>query len=179
MACKTLTSLPLNSDCANNIGMIEKVYFWGSEATDEFVGNSTTWMVEALDAGTAPLEFGIPLNTGFYSESMESNRETGNQNYTFTLTLRRNRRTAEASRAITIMSEASRNLDFVIKDNNGYYIYVPNLYVSAIEGGSGESRTDGSSYQLTIMGEQGRLAYFISEADALEFISTGSFAPAS
>lgn len=171
MACTTLTTIARG--CDNNIGGIRKVWFFDMEDIASVAENPTTWMIDAINIGGAPIEFEFLRNTSNYTEDQANDFVNGSSFVTQTLNLVFTRREAAKSKAIKVLGEGQRYLGALVLDANGLYTMFFDLQVSAVGEGSGTAKADGSKYNVTLVAENEFLAKYVDTPDATAFISTG------
>lgn len=153
MACASITNIPKN--CDNNIGGIVTAYLFDMDDILSITEDTTTtWSVTAisLTASTAK-SFIFKKNTSNYDVKSNIDLINGSTFWTATVNLVFHRREASKSKSINILAAGQRYLGAVLQDNNSNFWYVPNLQLTAEEGGSGTARADGSNYKLTFTSE--------------------------
>lgn len=171
MSCTTLTTIARG--CDNSLGGIRKVWFFDMEDIASVIENPTTWMIDAINIGGAPIEFEFLRNTSNYTEDNAIDLVKGSSYVTQTINLVFSRREAAKSKAIKILGAGQRYLGALVKDANGLYTMFFDLQLSNVSEGSGTAKADGSKYNVTLMGENEFLAKFVDATDATAFISTG------
>ena len=166
MACNSLISIL--KGCDNNPGGIYTAYIFDMDDIDTITESTTTWSVTALTLlGHSPaLSFEFKRNTSNYTDEQTTDLVNGSTFWTKTINLLFHRRDAEKSKAIKILGEGQRYLGVVIGNTNGDFWYFPNMQVSAVTGGSGTAKADGSNYNVTLVGEDIDTAKTISSAIA-------------
>lgn len=81
--------------------------------------------------------------------------------YTQTLSLPIHGRDAAKSRKISAMAAGQREVDIIVRQNDGSYVYLRNMQLSTVADGTGAARTDGSKYTLTFDGVSEALSFYI------------------
>lgn len=168
MACTTLENI-LKS-CENNSGGIYTAYVFDMEDIDTITESDVTWSVTALTLLTAALSFSFKRNTSNYTDEAAIDLIVGSTFYNKTINLVFNRREAAKSRAVKILGEGQRYLSLVIGDANGKFWYFDYMQLSAVAGGSGTARADGSNYNITLIGQGDNLAKEVSSAIAASLL---------
>lgn len=171
MACTTLTTIARG--CDNSLGGIREIYLFEMDDITAITENPTTWMIDAINIGGAPIKFEFLRNTSNYTEDNAIDLVNGSSYVTQTINLVFSRREAAKSKAIKILGEGQRYLGALVKDANGLYTMFFDLQLSAVGEGSGTAKADGSKYNVTLVAENEFLAKFVDSADATAFISTG------
>lgn len=166
MACNTLESI-LKS-CDNNMGGIYTAYVFDMDQIDTITEDPTTWSITALTLlpGEPALNFQFKRNTSNYTDEAAVDLVAGSSFYNKTINLVFNRREADKSKALKIVGEGQRYLGVVIGDANGNFWYFDYMQLSAVAGGSGTARADGSNYNVTLVGQGEFLAKEVSAAIA-------------
>jgi len=176
MACSTITTIARG--CDNNIGGIRKVWIFDMEdITGTPTENSTTWFIDAIDIGGAPIAFEFIRNSSNYTEEQANDLTQGSSFVTQTLNLVFSRREASKSKAIKVLGEGQRYLGALVLDSNGLYTMFFDLQLSTVGEGSGTAKADGSKYTVTLMAENLYLVKSVDPADAATFIATGVYTP--
>jgi hypothetical protein len=169
MICNTI--LGVAKDCENNIGgLIKEVIFFDMDDIDTLTENSTTWNIDALTLTTTAVSFALTKDTSNYEEVLANELNTRNTNVTTTVNLIMNRRAALKSKAIQTLAEGVRFLGGVVRDGNNTYWLLKDLQITEVGGGSGTTRTEGSQYNITMVGETDTTAKTVSEAIALALL---------
>ncbi len=172
MSCTTLTEL-LKSCDANN-GGIYTAYVFDMEQIDTstYVESASTFTVTALDLlpHEPAMAFEFKRNTSDFTDDAQINLTNGSTFYKKTIQLVFHRREALKSKSIKILGEGQRYLGVVIGTANGQFWYFPYMQLSAVTGGSGKARGDGSNYNITLIGEDEHSAYEMSANLAAQLI---------
>lgn len=171
MSCTTITTIARG--CDNSLGGIRKVWFFDMEDIASVAENPTTWMIDAINIGGAPIEFEFLRNSSNYTEDQANDFVNGSSFVTQTLNLVFVRREAAKSKAIKVLGEGQRYLGALVLDANGLYTMFFDLQVSTVGEGSGTAKADGSKYNVTLVAENEFLAKYVDATDATAFISTG------
>lgn len=168
--CNTLETI-LKS-CGNNTGGIYTAYIGDMDDIATVVENETTWSITTLtlDALSPALAFSFKRNTSNYTDEAAVDLIVGSSFYNKTINLVFNRREAAKSKSIKILGEGQRYLYAVIGDANGLFWYFDYLQLSAVAGGSGTARADGSNYNVTLVGQGDNLAKEVSAAIAASIL---------
>jgi len=152
MACNELEAII--KGCDNNTGGIYTAYIGDMDDIATITESEATWSITAmtLAALTPALSFSFKRNTSNYTDEATNDLIAGSSFWTKTINLVFHRRDADKSKAIKILGEGQRYLYVVIGDANGTYWYFPYMQLSAVAGGSGTARADGSNYNVTLLG---------------------------
>ena len=165
MICEKLE--PIVRDCSNALGGIaQKIYINDSKNVDYDGATVTDHIIESLD-----LESGAD---GFEVVEFRKNLATLVEDYASapdgavmfnqTLVIPIHGRDASKSKKISVMASGQRELDIMIPQNGGGYVYLRQAVLSTVGDGTGAAKADGSKYTLTFTAESEELAYFIDEA---------------
>ena len=170
MACNDLETIL--KGCDNNTGGIYTAYIGDMEDIATITEDAATWSISAmtLDAHTPALSFSFKRNTSNYTDESTVDLVAGSSFYTKTINLIFHRREADKSKALKILGEGQRYLYAVIGDANGLFWYFPYIQLSAVAGGSGTARADGSNYNVTLVGQDEFSAKTMSAAIAASLL---------
>lgn len=171
MACTTLETIL--KGCDINPGGIFTAYIFDMDQIDSITESNTTLEVTALAlAGAEPaLVFEFKRNTSNYTDEQTADLVTGATTWTKTINLLFHRRDAAKSKSIKILGEGQRYLGAVIGNANGLFWYFDYLQLSAVTGGSGTAKADGSNFNITLVGEDDYSAKTISAAIAASLLT--------
>lgn len=174
--CASLTGI--SKSCDNNMGGIRGVWIFDMEDVETLTPNTTTWTIDELtltgSPSTLPVGFEFTRNSSNYTEENPIDLVNGSSYITATLNLVFSRREATKSKSIKILGEGQRYLGALVLDSNGIYWLFTELQLSNVAEGSGTAKADGSKYAVTLMGETPNFAMVVAEAEAENFITTGS-----
>jgi hypothetical protein len=164
MACNTIEEII--KSCENNTGGIYTAYIGDMDDIATVTEDSATWAITAftLAAHSPSLAFSFKRNTSNYTDEASIDLIAGSNFFTKTINLIFHRRDAAKSKAIKILGEGQRYLYVIIGDANGNYWYFDYMQLSAVAGGSGTARADGSNYNVTLVGQGEFTAKTISSA---------------
>lgn len=162
--------------CLNNTGGIYTFYGFDMDDIDTITESEATWSITSLVlAGHSPaVSFTFKRNTSNYTDEETIDLIAGSSFWTKTVNLIFHRRDAAKSKAIKILGEGQRYIGAVIGDANGEFWYFPYLQLSAVTGGSGTARADGSNYNVTLVGQDEFSAKTVSAAIAASLLVPNS-----
>lgn len=170
MACNDLETIL--KGCDNNTGGIYTAYIGDMEDIATITEDAATWSISAmtLAAHTPALSFSFKRNTSNYTDEATIDLVAGSSFYTKTINLIFHRREADKSKALKILGEGQRYLYAVIGDANGLFWYFPYIQLTAVAGGSGTARADGSNYNVTLVGQDEFAAKSVSSGIAASLL---------
>ena len=166
MACNTSLSAIIKS-CDNNVGGLIKFYIAPTEFVTGVTATTGTVTSIAMSGASKFVEFEFNKNSASYTDEAAISLENGSTYYTETITLKLPRREVAKRNAIALIAAGQRPLKIIVKDQNGLYWYAGyqnSVNLSALAGGSGAAKADGSSYDLTFLGEEPSQMYEVLEA---------------
>lgn len=168
MACTALEDII--KSCESNSGGIYTAYGFDMDDIDTITESESTWSITALTLTTPALAFSFKRNTSNYTDEAAIDLIVGSSFFNKTINLVFNRREAAKSKAVKILGEGQRYLSWVIGDANGKFWYFDYMQLSAVAGGSGTARADGSNYNVTLVGQGDNLAKEVSAAIAASLL---------
>jgi hypothetical protein len=163
--CDNIESLL--KDCGNPIGGIHPtIYIQDSSLIEDadFQYNLSAHTITGITV------------TGVTFETIEfrKNLATLNEDYTMaedgpeiyvpTLVIPIMGRDALKSKKITLMGAGQRELDIIVKQNNGGYVYLRKMQLRSVADGTGANKNEASKYTLTFDGQAEHLSYFVEES---------------
>lgn len=160
--------------CGNNIGTLDEFLFEFQSSITAVVIDEATGIVTDITHTTALKRVEIKKGQGMYTEASAIELVNESTLLPITVGLNLRRRTGLKSAAIRKMMDGQPYLAGFGKDGNGTWWYFPNLQVSNLGGGSGDSRAAGTNYDLQLVNEEGTTPY---EVDP-DVIATLLVAPA-
>lgn len=163
--CDALSSI--ERDCSNALGGInQKIYINDSANVDYDAATITDGEITSLALTT--------LGTEFEVIEFRKNLATLNEDYTNdpdgavvfeqTLVIPIHGRDAAKSNKISVMAAGQRELDIIVPQNEGGWVYLRQATLTTVADGTGAAKADGSKYTLTFTAQSETLAYFIDEA---------------
>jgi hypothetical protein len=169
--------MPLNCDnlesifrsCDSAIGGIDqRIYINDSENVDyaNFVIDNTEHIITtiALFSGASNFEV-IEFRKNLATLNEDYSREAdGAVVFTHNLTLPIHGRDAAKSRKISLIAAGQREVDIIVPQNDGGYVYLRKMQLASTADGTGAAKTDGSKYTLTFDGQSEALAYFVTSS---------------
>jgi hypothetical protein len=162
MACIIINGVEL--DCADGIGGVAEIYL--TEYTNVPQGNitATSGVITAMtcSSGKKFWTFQLDKENGQFMSTPQRSVENGTLYYTFTL---KGKMTAARRNALHILLQ--NRLMVIVKDNNGTYQLIGQVYgadVTGAEGTTGKAFGDMSGYTLTITGKEKDPANFVTPA---------------
>lgn len=166
MSCTTLENILIG--CSNNQGGVVSAYLFDMSDINIITESTTTWSVTVLTLlGHSPaLALEFKKNTASYTDEEKIDLTNGSTYWEKSVNFLFHRREAEKSKAIKVLGEGQRYLGIVIGDANGLFWLFKNLQVSAVVGGSGKVRGDGSNYDITLVGQDEFSALTVSSGIA-------------
>lgn len=160
--CGALSSI--TRDCSNALGGIDqKIYINDSENVDYDGATFSTGEITAISLGTASVSFEVVefrKNLATLNEDYANNPD-GAVVFEQTLVLPIHGRDASKSHKISVMASGQRELDIIIPQNDGGYVYLRQATLTTVGDGTGAAKADGSKYTLTFTAQSENLAYFI------------------
>jgi hypothetical protein len=170
--CATLEEIVFG--CERNSGGLFELYLGDVEDVDSKTEVEADWEITAMTVDTAPVKISIKRGTSNYTEEEAEDLVNGSTVNTVTVNLMLHRRSAEKSRALSLLSAGQRYLYGLLKDANGVWWYADHLQVTTKGEGSGQARADGSKYSVVLVAEMEHQMYVVDEAVALAVIATAS-----
>ena len=167
--CENLESIFRGCDSAIG-GIDQKIYINDSENVDydSFVINDSAHTITtiALFTGASSFEV-IEFRKNLATLNEDYSREAdGAVVFTHNLTLPIHGRDAAKSRKISLIAAGQREVDIIVPQNDGGYVYLRKMQLASIADGIGAAKTDGSKYTLTFDGQSEMLALFV-DANAI------------
>jgi len=172
MSCATLEEII--HGCERNTGGLFEFYAGDIEDIDSITETEADWEVTAMTVGVAPVKVSIKRGTSNFTEDEADDLVNGSSVNTLTVNLMLHRRSAEKSRALSILSAGQRYLYGFLKDANGVWWYADHLQVTTKGEGSGQARADGSKYSVVLVAEMEHLMYQVDPAVVASVIATAS-----
>lgn len=166
--CELLESI--ERDCSNALGGINQRIYLNDSKNVEFDAATvadhiiTTIALGATAPGFEVVEFRKNLAT--LSEDYANNPD-GAVMFEQTLVLPIHGRDAAKSKKISVMAAGQRELDIIIPQNDGGYVYLRQATLTTVADGTGAAKGDGSKYTLTFTAQSEELAYFV-DSDLIE-----------
>lgn len=163
--CEILKSI--ERDCSNALGGInQRIYINSSENVDFDSATITDHEITALSLESSPapgfevIEFRKNLATLVEDYASEPD---GAVVFEQTLTLPIHGRDAAKSQKISVIAAGQREVDIIIPQNSGGYVYLRQATLTTVADGTGATKKDGSKYTLTFVSESEELALYIDE----------------
>lgn len=155
-------------DCSNALGGInQKIYFNDSSEVDYDSKTVTAHTITTLSLANGG-------TTGFETVEFRKNLATLNEDYANnpdgavmfeqTLVIPIHGRDAAKSKKISVMAAGQRELDIIIPQNDGGYVYLRQATLTTVADGTGAAKGDGSKYTITFTAQAEELAYFIDSS---------------
>lgn len=158
--CDTFESM--NGNCGNNMGtMMRFVYEHQSALTSVTV---VAGVVTAAVHTTIFKEITFRKGQGQFTDASAIDLVNESTLIPVTVAMNLKKRTGEKSEILRKMLDGQPYIAGFAQDGNGIWWYFPNLQVSTIGGGSGETRAAGSNYDTQLMNEEGVLAYSVESS---------------
>lgn len=160
--CEKLESI--NRDCSNALGGINQEILINDSSNVDFDGATITdHEITSLDLETGAdgfevIEFRKSLAT--LNEDYASDPD-GAVVFEQTLVIPIHGRDASKSKKISVMAAGQRELDIIVPQNDGGYVYLRKATLTTVADGTGAAKADGSKYTLTFTAQSENLAYFI------------------
>ena len=153
--CSALSSI--ERDCSNALGGIDQRIYINDSANVNFAGatfsgGTASGTITALDLESAAPEFEIVefrKNLATLTEEYANNPD-GAVMFEQTLVIPIHGRDASKSAKISVMASGQRELDIIIPQNDGGYVYLREATLTAVGDGTGAAKGDGSKYTLTL-----------------------------
>lgn len=154
-------------DCSNALGGVDQRIFINDSNNVDYDGSLTLTehVITALDLETPEIGFEtieFRKNLATLTEDY-ANAPDGAVMFNQTLMIPIHGRDAAKSKKISVMAAGQRELDIIIPQNGGGYVYLRQAVLSSVADGTGAAKADGSKYTLTFTAEAETLAYFIDE----------------
>lgn len=152
-------------DCSNALGGIDQRIYMADSSDVDF--DSAT--VSAHTITTLSMISGATFETIEFRKNLATlteeyaNNPDGAVMFSQTLVIPIHGRDAAKSNKISVMAAGQRELDIMIPQNGGGYVYLRHAVLSAVGDGTGAAKADGAKYTLTFTAESEVLAYFVDE----------------
>lgn len=171
--CGALSSII--RDCSNALGGIDQRIYINDSANVDY-DNAMFSQGEITNIALSGT-----LSVGFEVVEFRKNLATLNEDYANnpdgavifeqTLVLPIHGRDASKSHKISVMASGQRELDIIIPQNEGGYVYLRQATLTTVGDGTGAAKADGSKYTLTFTAQSENLAYFI-DGDLIQALIT-------
>lgn len=178
MACKSITLAALNATCDNSVGGIQVVYLIPYEYID---GEPTIDTASDESASTHNMITGFTYASGYSASdwvTFQFRKNTGSMTSTLNLDETNGVSYIETELSMTFsMMETKKRTQMValsvgevacvVKDSNGKYWYLgfdEGVTASAGSGQTGQQKTDGNFYQVTLLDASRYYPYEVSES---------------
>lgn len=166
MAINCDALLPIERDCSNALGGInQKIYINDSANVDYDAATIASGEITALSLTTLGAEFEViefRKNLATLNEDYANNPD-GAVMFEQTLVIPIHGRDAAKSMKISVMAAGQRELDIIVPQNDGGYVYLRQATLTTVADGTGAAKADGSKYTLTFTAQAENMAYFIDE----------------
>ena len=143
--------------CDNNSGGIRKIYITDLCQIDSITEDSPDGEIQTItmESGALFYEFEFNKNTSSFTDDATVNLENGSLFYNQVVTLKIPRR--EKSKRDELALLMQKDLAVICLDGNGLYWFlgeVNGMRVTALPSTSGVTMADGSSYTITLTGQE-------------------------
>ena len=156
----------IERDCSNALGGInQKIYINDSANVDYDAATISDGEITTLALTTLGTEFEViefRKNLATLNEDYANNPD-GAVMFEQTLVIPIHGRDAAKSNKISVMAAGQRELDIIIPQNDGGYVYLRQATLTTVADGTGAAKADGSKYTLTFTAQAENLAHFIDE----------------
>lgn len=153
MSCNITSGFTL--DCREGIGGIKTVYITELGNKDTIVSSNGTITSFSLATGTYFYEHEMLMETGVWSEGIQTSDQNGTLYYEQTLTVKFPKRSAAL--AVNIETLAKNKLMVIVEENNGNYVLLGETNGMEVQPSTYESGTafgDFQGYTLTLKSKQ-------------------------
>lgn len=162
MACDAVEEL--EKDCENNIGGGTDLIYNDSDEVLSVSTDPATHTVLSITHNSAFKRVYFKRNNMKHDEEEQIDLNEGSNVIKSTCTLGLKRKDAAKSRKVRIMGQGQRDLDIIVKDGNGIYWYLPKHQLATHTNTIGQTKVEGSKYDLTFVGEMEVTAYKVPPA---------------
>ena len=159
--CNDLENIPRG--CGNNIGTVKRFVYNHQSKITGVTKNDVTGIITAVVHTEPFLEIEFRKGQAQFTEASAIDLVAESSLFPMTVAMNLKRRTGAKAAALRKMTEGQPYMAGFVQDGNDIWWYFPNLQVSTIGGGSGESRAAGTNYDLQLMNEEGETPW---EVDA-------------
>lgn len=173
--CEALESIV--RDCSSAIGGIyPTLYINDSDNVDwdnKTLDSNDEYITAISLVGTPGVPFSViefRKNLGTFNEDY-SREDDGAVVFDQVLTLPIHGRDAAKSRKISTIAAGQREVDIIIRQNDGEYVYLRGMTLTTVADGTGATKKEGSKYTLTFNGESERLSYYIDESEIPDLLT--------
>lgn len=157
-------------DCSNALGGIaQRIYINSSDNVNYDGKTASSHIITGLDLET----IGATSSPGFETIEFRKNLASLVEDYANdpdgavlfdqTLVIPIHGRDASKSEKISIIASGQREVDIIIPQNGGGYVYLRQATLSSVGDGTGATKKEGSKYTLTFTAESEELALYIDE----------------
>lgn len=167
--CNALTS-GLSKSCVNNVGGLNKIYVADFDNVTVATGASASGTIVTgitMAASTDFYQISVNKNTAKFDENTAIDLTNGTTVVNQIVTVVLHRRETTKREFIEKLVAGQKQLSLILLDSNGIYWLVglaEGAYVTAIEGGSGTTKTDANSYTITFTATELEQAFEIDPA---------------
>lgn len=149
--CNDLENVPRG--CGNNVGTMRRFVF-NHQSAITGVTYGLAGVITAVVHTDAFLEIEFRKGQAQFTEASAIDLVAESSLHPMTVAMNLKRRTGAKAAALRNMVEGQPYIAGFAQDGNGLWWYFPNLQVSTLGGGSGETRAAGSNYDLQLMNEE-------------------------
>jgi len=149
--------------CGNNVGSVKRfVYNHQSKITDVTYG--ALGVVTTVVHTEAFLEIEFRKGQAQFTEASAIDLVAESSLHPMTVAMNLKRRTGAKAAALRLMLEGQPYIAGFVQDGNDIWWYFPNLQVSTLGGGSGETRAAGTNFDLQLMNEESTTPWEVDAA---------------
>jgi hypothetical protein len=149
--------------CVNPIGGIDqRIYINDSENITSLGVSASTHTINSVGVTMSNFEtIEFRKNLATFEEPYTRN-DDGAIIFTPTLTIPIHGRDAAKSRQISLIAAGQREVDIIIPNNDGTYVYFRKMQLQSVADGQGANKADASKYTLVFDGQSEQLSYFVN-----------------
>ena len=162
MACNSLEGIEFG--CSNNQGGIYNLYVNDTDSVSGITLNAAQDTITAMTASTSFENLQFRRNTGNVNVVPTVDLINGSTYFDVTVTLVFHRREAAKSRALYILGEGQRYLDFIFLDANGIYWFIDHAQLTGGPEDTGTVKADGSKYTVEFKAQMDTRPYAVSSS---------------
>lgn len=163
--CADLESILANCEF-NPIGGIDQRIYINDSSNISDAAFTLSGAAHTITALTAATDFEIiefRKNLAQLDEPF-TRADDGATIFTPTLTIPVHGRDAQKSRKISLIAAGQREVDIIVPQNDGGYVYLRKMQLASVADGTMANKADASKYTLVFDGQAEHLSYFITEA---------------
>lgn len=167
--CNDLENIPRG--CGNNVGTVKRLVYNHQSKITSVTKDALTGIITAVVHTEEFKEIEFRKGQAQFTDASAIDLVAESSLFPVTVQMNLKRRTGLKAVALRAMADGQPYMGVFVQDGNDIWWYFPNMQLSSLGGGSGETRAAGTNYDTQLMNEEAETAWEVAPSVIVDILA--------